>query len=80
MLHAGLPKAALVSHGKALAYPKIVLAIDLKPEDVMYDVLPFYHATGLFGWLAASEIGKNCKKITKVFKYQYFRYLAQLNA
>ncbi|VDI79355.1 Hypothetical predicted protein [Mytilus galloprovincialis] len=53
----GLPKAALVSHGKALAYPKIVLAIDLKPEDVMYDVLPFYHATGLFGWLAASEIG-----------------------
>ncbi|CAC5393606.1 unnamed protein product [Mytilus coruscus] len=53
----GLPKAAIAMQGKLTQWAKLFLSIDVKPDDVIYDVLPFYHGVGLTGMLGAAELG-----------------------
>jgi citronellyl-CoA synthetase len=51
----GLPKAAIVRHGKAVfgAAGMAVLAFRATPEDRLYNCLPLYHGTGLMVGAAA---------------------------
>jgi citronellyl-CoA synthetase len=45
----GLPKAGVFKHGRLIktAANMGMIALDLKPTDVVYSTLPLYHATGL---------------------------------
>jgi citronellyl-CoA synthetase len=56
----GLPKAAIVSHKRALAGSEAsaLLIMRLTREDRMYNCLPLYHGTGLIiGLMASLQVG-----------------------
>ncbi|CAC5393600.1 unnamed protein product [Mytilus coruscus] len=53
----GLPKAAIALQGKLSQWALLFRSIDVKQDDVIYDVLPFYHGVGLTGMLSAAAVG-----------------------
>ncbi|XP_052082283.1 long-chain fatty acid transport protein 2-like [Mytilus californianus] len=53
----GLPKAAIALQGKLSQWALLFRSIDVKPDDVVYDVLPFYHGVGMTGMLSAASVG-----------------------
>lgn len=46
-LHTGLPKAAVITHERALIACTLVIACRIKSEDIIYTALPLYHSAAL---------------------------------
>ncbi|XP_071147653.1 long-chain fatty acid transport protein 2-like [Mytilus edulis] len=59
----GLPKAAIARQGKLTQWAGLFLLMGVTPDDVIYDVLPFYHGVGLSGMLSAAIEG--CSMLTR---------------
>jgi len=64
----GLPKAAKISHQRALAATHgMRVAQELGPRDVMYDCLPLYHSAGGLAAAGASLLGGSTLAVTRKF-------------
>lgn len=58
--HTGLPKAAIVSHGRLMIGSCIMSLFDkIKEDDVIYTTLPLYHsAAGMIAYGGTIQNGK----------------------
>ncbi len=69
----GMPKAAIFSHGRWMkAYGVFGSVMDLKPTDVMYCTLPFYHATGMVVCWGAAIYGASGLAMRRKFSAREF--------
>jgi len=70
----GLPKAGVMKHGRWMKTSGSfgVIALDLKPEDVVYCTLPLYHATGLCVCWGAALVGASGFAIRRKFSARNF--------
>ncbi|MDJ0847103.1 MAG: long-chain-acyl-CoA synthetase [Myxococcota bacterium] len=69
----GLPKAAKISHQRALAASHGARAAqELGPRDVMYDCLPLYHSAGGLAAAGASLLGGSTLAVSRKFSASRF--------
>lgn len=70
----GLPKAGIFKHGRWMkTYGSFgMIALDMRPEDVVYCTLPLYHATGLCVCWGSALSGASGFAIRRKFSASHF--------
>jgi citronellyl-CoA synthetase len=70
----GLPKAGVFRHGRWMRTSTSfgLIALDMKPEDIVYCTLPLYHATGLCVCWGAAICGASGFAIRRKFSASQF--------
>lgn len=70
----GLPKAGVFRHGRWMRTSTSfgLIALDMKPDDILYCTLPLYHATGLCVCWGAAICGASGFAIRRKFSASHF--------